>query len=235
MHIADGLNSLQGREAGKHVLIVGGGPSGKRWDTEFEVGIGADVVIAINGAIQGSSAHYWLCLEGDNQPLIRKWYAAAACAVRIMHPVMKQPCPDALFIGRSSNEPNPREVNKGLRLDGGKELAGSITRRTGTSAMSALHLAAFLGCAAAYTIGVDLCGVDHWYDNPDTVVAPGNRVYTLPDGRTSVDFMFWSGFALVEYRKRLAAVGMEWQDLSGGLIGMIDRGEVTEACEYVTI
>lgn len=224
----DRLQELKGREAGKTCLIIGGGPSVERytWEGHFDV----DVQIAINGAIQGCAPDYWLCLEGDDQRLIQKWYALAqgyrhtTCLLHVRPGPAVYTGPKTYFARRSMQEHNPREVSKGFMLGGPREYRGTTSRKLGTSAMSALHLAAFLGCDRIATVGLDLCfkeGQHHWYDNPPTeaTLTPWGTTAVEFAGLQSLDWWEWSAELLIEYRETLRASGAHWfADYSDGML-----------------
>jgi hypothetical protein len=167
MHVADGLNSLQGREAGKHVCIVGGGPSSREMEWEAprflrDPAYGNCAIIAINGAFQvlqraperrNYPPDYWLMLDYDTpRP---DWFDAGyqmPCTKILSHTVREE-YPDAIHAKVSTEEPELRSARLGLKMCDATE--GGV-RLEGTSAICAIHLAGILGASRVSMIGVDL-------------------------------------------------------------------------------
>lgn len=233
MHIADALNGLQGREVGKHILVVGGGPSGRTVDLWKVCGRrnAPDVFIAINGAFQlprffggGNPPQYWLMLDYD-QPR-PDWFDAgyAMDCTKILSHVTREDYPDAVHCKVSTDEPELRSARLGLKMCD----AETGTRLIGTSALCALHLAGILGASKVSMIGVDLAFADkdthHPYPcrnygaHPTTSGAEMEPTYYPEYGRWSCPWFVAGARRIREYMDFAAANGMEVTDYSGGLL-----------------
>lgn len=164
-HVADALNGLAGREAGKHCLIVGGGPSAGKAKIPYSEHIkheeqGGTFTIAINGAFQLQRfaidlPDYALFLDYD-EPRV-PWLAdlyALPCQKVLSH-ILREEYPEAVHVKLSEDEPSIRRAKLGLFMPLHRE--GAVgTRRPGTTALNAIHLAGILGAAKVSLIGVDL-------------------------------------------------------------------------------
>jgi hypothetical protein len=233
-HVADGLNSLQGREAGKNCLIVGGGPSSRKitasppFIAEDFHRQHWDFIIAINGAFQLFNSippHYWLMLDYDNpRP---DWFDAGyqmPCTKILSHTVREE-YPDAIHAKVSTDEPELRSARLGLKMCD----AETGTRLVGTSALCALHLAGILGASKVSMIGVDLAFASetehHPYPcrnygaHPTTSGAEMEPYYDFAHKRWTCRWFVASARRIREYMDFAAANGMECTDYSGGLLG----------------
>lgn len=237
--IADGINSLQGREAGKHCLIIGGGPSGRTVTLDHrKPGAwkqGTDFIIAINGAFQlprmGGGVNgpdYWLMLDYDHpRP---DWFDAgyALPCTKILSHVTREDYPDAIHAKVSIEEPELRRAHLGLKMFP----AETGTRLVGTSALCACHLSGILGATTVSMIGIDLSfapqtdgtlqhhpySCRNYGEHPTTSGREMEPKYFEEYGLWSCDWFVASARRLTEYRDFAAANGMTIRDYSGGLL-----------------
>lgn len=229
MHIADGLNSLQGREAGKHVCIVGGGHSAAIMPGAL-VG-NYDAEICINGVVQYRNPDYWLMLDYDHpRP---EWFDLGYFKTNdiggtaILSHVTREEYPDAIHAKVSTDEPDLRSARLGLKMCH----AETGTRLVGTSALCALHLAGILGAATVSMIGVDLAFASetehHPYPcrnygaHPTTCGAEMEPTWYPQYERWSCPWFVASARRIREYMQFAAQNGMAVTDYSGGLLTKI--------------
>jgi hypothetical protein len=237
-HVADGLNSLQGREAGKNCLIVGGGPSSRKitasppFIAEDFHRQHWDFIIAINGAFQLFNSippHYWLMLDYDNpRP---DWFDAGyrqSCTKILSHTVREE-YPDAIHAKVSTDEPELRSARLGLKMCP----AETGTRLVGTSAICALHLAGILGASKVSMIGCELSfageqgEICHPYPcrdygkHPTTAGEEMETHWYAEFQRFSCPWFVASAYRVKEYMQFAEARGMVCRDYSDGLLSLI--------------
>ncbi len=240
---ADGLNSLQGREAGKHCFILGGGPSGKgNWAKKVH-----DFSIVINGAYQNltrGAPDYWVQLDYDSPmpPWFEDGYeqfAGNPGTTMILSHVLRESHPQAIHCKVSTDEPELRSARLGLKMC---DATGDGTRLEGTSALCALHLCGILGASKVSMIGVDLMFGDKGklhhpypcrnYGEHPTTSGQEMQPYKWRFGYDKATDKFahtvytcdWfrrSAFRIKEYMQFAAANGMECRDYSNGLLSLI--------------
>lgn len=214
------LSDLLGKHEGQSALVVAGGPSGATW-RDYP----ADVVIAVNGAIQGCpEPDYWLGAEIDQRP---EWMFTQTSAQRIVHmhtwKRVFDKDPAMIPVWKSTQEDHPRRFRKGLWL--GVPVKPFADPQLGTSTLMAMHLAGLMGCREVRTVGFDLCFKDgaeqHWYPERRYGVEHWEEwqcAFVEVEGLKTLRYWHDTAKYLKQVQKTWADQGFYWYDSSDGLL-----------------
>ena len=242
------METISGKYAESKALIILGGSSAINW-RDIKDRIHPDLLIGVNG-VNGviQDLDFWLCTENmnrsnkiattqenDRYTRLMEMYQRTGAKVRMVNWKSYDLINDKINLLRIKRDGVDDPAYPGdfsIRKYGNGLMSGniysdtnkvSVTLRTGTVGLQALHLAGLLGCAEVHTIGFDLCFKDqehHWYVYPS---------YAADEFWTENAFVNYKGLntihwwiETVRYLKRLEPLlqneGLKWIDHSDGLL-----------------